>query len=42
MLASAGLLKGKKCSAHWNYANKLSALLANVNLQADELIIDKN
>lgn len=42
MLASAGLLEGKNCSTHWNYANKFRALFPNVNLQPDELITDEN
>jgi len=42
MLASAGLLDGKNCSTHWNYANKFRTLFPNVNLQADELITDEN
>lgn len=42
MLASAGLLDGKNCSTHWNYANKFRTLFPNVNLQTDELITDEN
>lgn len=42
MLASAGLLDGKNCSTHWNYANKFRTLFPDVNLQADELITDEN
>jgi transcriptional regulator GlxA family with amidase domain len=42
MLASTGLLDGKNCSTHWNYANKFRALYPNVNLQPDELITDEN
>jgi len=42
MLASTGLLDGKSCSTHWNYANKFRALYPNVNLQPDELITDEN
>ncbi|WP_257667004.1 GlxA family transcriptional regulator [Parapedobacter tibetensis] len=42
MLASAGLLDGKNCSTHWNFANKFRALFPNVNLQTDELITDEN
>jgi transcriptional regulator GlxA family with amidase domain len=42
MLASTGLLDGKSCSTHWNYANKFRTLYPNVNLQPDELITDDN
>lgn len=42
MLASAGLLDGKNCSTHWNYANKFRSLFPDVNLQTDELITDEN
>lgn len=42
MLASAGLLDGKNCSTHWNYAHKFKALFPKVNLQSDELITDEN
>lgn len=42
MLASTGLLDGKNCSTHWNYANKFRTLYPNVNLQPDELITDEN
>lgn len=42
MLASAGLLDGRNCSTHWDYANKFRTLFPNVNLQSDELITDEN
>lgn len=42
MLAAAGLLDGKNCSTHWNYAEKFRTLFPKVNLQADELITDEN
>ncbi|MNL11328.1 HTH-type transcriptional regulator CdhR [compost metagenome] len=42
MLASAGLLDGKNCSTHWNYANKFRSLFPDVNLQTDELITDEH
>ena len=42
MLAATGLLEGKNCSTHWNYANKFRVLYPNVNLQTDELITDEN
>jgi transcriptional regulator GlxA family with amidase domain len=42
LLASTGLLDGKSCSTHWNYANKFRSLYPEVNLQPDELITDEN
>jgi len=42
MLASAGILDGKNCSTHWNYADKFRTLFPKVNLQTDELITDEN
>ncbi|PST83910.1 AraC family transcriptional regulator [Pedobacter yulinensis] len=42
MLASAGLLHGKNCSTHWNYADKFRSLFPDVNLQAHELITDED
>lgn len=42
MLASTGLLDGKNCSTHWNFANKFRDLFPKVNLQTDELITDEH
>lgn len=42
MLASAGLLDGKKCSTHWRTANNFRAIFPNVILQEDNLITDEN
>jgi transcriptional regulator GlxA family with amidase domain len=42
MLASAGLLDGKKCSTNWSIANNFRALFPNVILQEDKLITDEN
>ncbi|MGG7664126.1 GlxA family transcriptional regulator [Dyadobacter sp. BHUBP1] len=42
MLASAGILDGKSCSTHWNYADKFKALFPKVKLQATQLITDEN
>jgi transcriptional regulator GlxA family with amidase domain len=42
MLASAGLLDGRNCSTHWNYADKFRSLFPKVNLQSEELITDEN
>jgi transcriptional regulator GlxA family with amidase domain len=42
MLASAGLLDGKRCSTHWCYADNFRALFPNVILQTEKLITDEN
>jgi transcriptional regulator GlxA family with amidase domain len=42
MLASAGLLDGKKCSTHWYTANNFRTVFPNVILQEDKLITDEN
>lgn len=42
LLASSGLLDGKRCSTHWAAANHFSALFPKVNLQTDQLITDEN
>src|SRR5215217_7058833 len=41
MLATTGLLDGRNCSPHWNFANKFRAQFPKINLQADELITDE-
>ncbi|QHT66367.1 helix-turn-helix domain-containing protein [Rhodocytophaga rosea] len=41
MLASAGLLDGKKCSTHWSAADTFRTLFPKVNLQPDKLITDE-
>lgn len=41
ILASTGLLDGKKCSTHWVHANTFRNLFPKVNLQADQLITDE-
>ena len=42
MLASSGLLNGKKCSTHWAHAGTLKAMFPEVNVQADQLITDED
>lgn len=42
MLASTGLLAGKKCSTHWAMADEFRNLFPEVNLQTDQLITDEN
>ncbi len=42
MLASTGLLDGKRCSTHWAVAESFRIRFPKVNLQTDELITDEN
>ena len=42
MLASSGLLNGKRCSTHWAHADIFTAMYPEVTLQADQLITDEN
>lgn len=42
ILASAGLLNGKKCSTHWAAADTFRAMFPKVDLQEDKLITDEN
>ena len=42
LLASAGLLDGRKCSTHWAHADRFRSMYPNVDLQADQLITDEN
>ena len=42
MLASSGLLNGKRCSTHWAHADSFTAMFPEVTLQADQLITDEN
>ncbi|HEY3429849.1 MAG TPA: helix-turn-helix domain-containing protein [Cyclobacteriaceae bacterium] len=41
MLASSGLLDGRRCSTHWSAADTFKSLFPNVNLQVDKLITDE-
>ena len=41
MLASTGLLDGKKCSTHWAHADIFKAMFPKVILQSDQLITDE-
>lgn len=41
MLASTGLLEGKKCSTHWSAAHHLKELFPTVHLQTEKLITDE-
>jgi len=41
LLASTGLLKGKKCSTHWLAANLFRDMFPDVNLVEDKIITDE-
>ncbi len=42
LLASTGLLKGKKCATHWLAANAFRQMFPDVNLIEDRIITDEN
>jgi transcriptional regulator GlxA family with amidase domain len=42
LLASTGLLKGKKCSTHWVAAAEFKKMYPDVNLVAEKIITDEN
>lgn len=42
LLASTGLLDGKKCSTHWRFAETFKAQFPRVDLQTDLLITDEH
>jgi len=42
LLASTGLLKGKKCSTHWVAANEFKKLFPDVELVSEKIITDEN
>ncbi|PTS97357.1 AraC family transcriptional regulator [Pedobacter sp. HMWF019] len=42
MLASTGLLDGKKCSTHWCFADVFKKKFPKVNLQVEKLITDEH
>ncbi|NCI45219.1 GlxA family transcriptional regulator [Sediminibacterium soli] len=41
LLASTGLLDGKKCSTHWKHANTFRAMFPQVNLVDDRIITEE-
>lgn len=41
LLASTGLLKGKKCATHWMSANQFRQMFPDVNLVTDKIITDE-
>jgi transcriptional regulator GlxA family with amidase domain len=42
LLASTGLLKGKKCSTHWSAVDNFKQLFPDVDLVSDKIITDEN
>ncbi len=42
LLASTGLLNGKKCSTHWLAANQFRKMFPDVNLVEDKIITDEH
>lgn len=42
LLASTGLLNGRKCSTHWIYANEFRDLFPDINLVDDRIITEDN
>ena len=42
LLASSGLLDGKRCSTHWAAADTFRSMFPKVDLQTDQLITDEN
>lgn len=41
LLATSGLLDGKRCSTHWAFADNFRNMFPKVNLQTDKLITDE-
>jgi len=41
LLASTGLLKGKKCATHWMAANQFRTMFPDVNLVTEKIITDE-
>ena len=42
MLASTGLLSGRKCATHWMFANDFRKMFPDVNLVVDKIITDEH
>lgn len=42
MLAFTGLLKDKKCTTHWNYANEFRFYYPNITLVDEKIIVEQN
>ncbi|AKD04965.1 helix-turn-helix domain-containing protein [Pontibacter korlensis] len=42
LLASTGLLSGKKCSTHWNFANKFREMFPDVEVVDGSIVTEEN
>lgn len=42
LLASTGLLDGKKCSTHWSFANEFRVMFPDVNLVDEKIITEED
>lgn len=42
LLASTGLLNGKKCSTHWNFTNQFRVMFPEVIVQEGSIVTDEN
>jgi len=42
LLASTGLLNGKKCSTHWGFTNKLREMFPEIDVQDSSIITEQN
>ncbi|GAO43123.1 GlxA family transcriptional regulator [Flavihumibacter petaseus] len=42
LLAFSGLMKGRQCTTHWQYANEFAYLYPTVNLVDEKMITDQN
>lgn len=42
MLAFTGLLKGKKCTTHWSYANEFRFYFPDITLVDERIIVEQN
>lgn len=42
LLASTGLLNGRRCATHWMYANEFRAMFPEVELVVEKIITDEN
>jgi transcriptional regulator GlxA family with amidase domain len=42
VLAGTGLLNGKSCATHWDFANQFRQMFPSVNLMDDRIITDEN
>ena len=42
LLASTGLLNGKKCSTHWGFVNEFRGMFPDVNVQDGSIVTEEN